>query len=206
MPRLRGLLLFAVSCSALVALVILRPHAAGNPLDWTGDDLALGASWIMAVGAVGWLALSCVVCVVARRSRIVRVAPVFVRRFTGVAIAGAIVVTPALPAVAANAPKAAVAHDEPVVRALTERTPAPSPAPPLQPARRTGPRSHVVRRGDNLWRIARDELVARGAGTPDDSAVARYWRLVVAANAGTLRSGNPGLIYPGEIVALPEPG
>jgi hypothetical protein len=30
--------------------------------------------------------------------------------------------------------------------------------------------------------------------------------MVVAANEGTLRSGNPSLIYPGEIVALPDPG
>jgi nucleoid-associated protein YgaU len=62
----------------------------------------------------------------------------------------------------------------------------------------------VVRAGDNLWRIARAEVVQRShASDPDGAAVARYWRLVIAANRSTLRSGDPSLIFPGEIVTLP---
>jgi nucleoid-associated protein YgaU len=63
----------------------------------------------------------------------------------------------------------------------------------------------VVVAGDNLWRIARAELIARGDHQPDDAAIAGYWRRVIDATRSTLRSGNPSLIYPGEIVALPEP-
>jgi hypothetical protein len=61
----------------------------------------------------------------------------------------------------------------------------------------------VVRPGDNLWVIARAELGRRTGTTPDDGEVARYWHAVVDANRTTLRSGNPSLIFPGEIVALP---
>jgi nucleoid-associated protein YgaU len=63
-----------------------------------------------------------------------------------------------------------------------------------------------VRTGDNLWRIARAELVRRGNVRPDDTTIARYWEAVIATNRTVLRSGNPNLIFPGELVALPEPG
>lgn len=53
----------------------------------------------------------------------------------------------------------------------------------------------TVRRGDNLWRIA-----AIGAGHED---IADYWRRLITANAGLLRSGDPDLIYPGEQIVLP---
>jgi nucleoid-associated protein YgaU len=77
---------------------------------------------------------------------------------------------------------------------------APSPSPPTLPV----PTSRiVVRRGDNLWVIARDELVRRTGAKPDVVQIARYWRAVIEANRATLRSGNPSLIFPGEIVALP---
>ena len=61
-----------------------------------------------------------------------------------------------------------------------------------------------MRSGDNLWRIARAEVSrATGVARPDDAAVARYWRRVIAANRTTLRSGDPSLIFPGEVVTLP---
>jgi len=65
-------------------------------------------------------------------------------------------------------------------------------------------RVYVVRPGDNLWQIARAEVIRRG-GTdrPGDAQVAPYWRRVVAANRTTLRSGDPSLIFPGEAIALP---
>jgi hypothetical protein len=86
------------------------------------------------------------------------------------------------------------------------------PAPALAPAPRaaTAPdrrpqTSYVVRTGDNLWTIARAALIARGTRDPDDTTIVPYWQSVIAANAGALRSGDPNLIYPGEIVALPVP-
>jgi nucleoid-associated protein YgaU len=98
--------------------------------------------------------------------------------------------------------------EQPVVRGPVSVAPQPSHAAtapaPTRPAARPSA-THVVVAGDNLWRIARAELIARGDPQPDDAAIAGYWRRVIDANRSTLRSGNPSLIYPGEIVALPEP-
>jgi len=64
--------------------------------------------------------------------------------------------------------------------------------------------AHVVRTGDNLWSIARAEIVrTTGDARPSDAVIAEYWQRVIALNRATLRSGNPSLIFPGEIVALP---
>ena len=167
----------------------------------------------LVLGACGWLAALTVLARVARRTGSRRLARTFgraapqpVRRVVELLVAGSAVLGIAAPAVAAPGPPVV---DEPVVR-----TPAPAPAPPparsprVEPAPtpRAAPASHeyVVRPGDNLWRIARTELVARGSADPADAVVARYWREVISANRSTLRSGDPSLIFPGEIVALPE--
>jgi outer membrane biosynthesis protein TonB len=91
----------------------------------------------------------------------------------------------------------------PPLRALhpSERPPSQSPPPSASPTVRT----HVVRPGDNLWTIARGELQRGGAADPGDAVTARYLRQVIASNRASLRSGNPSLIFPGEVVALPEP-
>jgi hypothetical protein len=61
-----------------------------------------------------------------------------------------------------------------------------------------------VRAGDNLWQVARSEVVrVSGVELPDDRTVARYWLQVTEANRTSLRSGKPSLIYPGELVLLP---
>jgi nucleoid-associated protein YgaU len=88
----------------------------------------------------------------------------------------------------------------------TAAMPSPS-STPAHPAPSTAPswtRVHVVVPGDNLWLIARAE-VSRASGTdqPTDAQIAPYWRRVIAANRTTLRSGNPSLIFPGEVVELP---
>jgi nucleoid-associated protein YgaU len=79
------------------------------------------------------------------------------------------------------------------------------PAPSSSPTSTPSPHNArvVVRPGDNLWLIARTELIRSTGAYPSDGAVARYWRAVIDANRTTLRSGDPSLIFPGEIVALP---
>lgn len=62
---------------------------------------------------------------------------------------------------------------------------------------------HVVTSGESLWTIARDVLRESRHENPTDAQLAPYWRKVVAANRATLRSGNPNLIFPGEVVVLP---
>ena len=77
------------------------------------------------------------------------------------------------------------------------------------PARRrtaTGPVTYTVASGDRLWSIARRRLAAATDGQPDQGAVARYWLRVVDANRHHIRSGDPDLIFPGEVIDLPPIG
>ena len=61
------------------------------------------------------------------------------------------------------------------------------------------PDTVVVEKGDHLWKIS-----ARHLDEPaGNGEIAPYWRRVVEVNAPRLRSGDPDLIYPGEIVQLP---
>lgn len=70
----------------------------------------------------------------------------------------------------------------------------------------TGARTVVtVRSGDNLWAISRRHLGGLLGRRPVNADVARYWRKVVAHNGPALISGNPDLIYPGELIELPPP-
>lgn len=128
------------------------------------------------------------------------------------------------PASATTVPSAPSGPDVPVVRrpvavgppqgppraqpparppAMAPATPPPAATP--RPARPPVSRArHVVAPGENLWVIARAELAARAGGTPaGEQAVARYWARVVATNRPHLRSSNPSLIFPGEVVELP---
>jgi hypothetical protein len=85
----------------------------------------------------------------------------------------------------------------------TTRAPSSSPLPTTSPAPGRE-RVHVVVPGDNLWRIARGEVArARGTYQPTDAQIAPYWQQLIAENRPTLRSGDPSLIFPGEVVELP---
>jgi hypothetical protein len=61
---------------------------------------------------------------------------------------------------------------------------------------------HVVVRDDNLWTIAAARLEHAGSA-PGDAAIARYWHRVIARNETRLRSGDPNVIFPGEVIWLP---
>jgi len=62
-------------------------------------------------------------------------------------------------------------------------------------------RQVTVEPGDHLWKISEKRLNA----TETDPDVAPYWRKVIDLNLPTLRSGDPDLIFPGELVTLPNP-
>jgi nucleoid-associated protein YgaU len=60
--------------------------------------------------------------------------------------------------------------------------------------------------GDNLWTISRDHLAAatnRRSSELSDHEIARYWLRVIAVNRASLRSGNPDVIFPGELIMFP---
>lgn len=59
--------------------------------------------------------------------------------------------------------------------------------------------SVVVVKGDHLWKISARRLGPEAT----NGEIAPYWRDVIEANTPQLRSGDPDLIYPGEVVELP---
>ena len=81
--------------------------------------------------------------------------------------------------------------------------------PPAPPSERQRSGSHQVVPGDNLWTISRNRLALvtnRSSGDISDHEIASYWLRVIAVNRSSLRSGNPDLIFPGEIIHLPPVG
>jgi hypothetical protein len=207
-PRIRLVVVTLLAFASLGVLVVARPPLTQSV--WSrGDDLALAVAWVVALAASAWLFVATGACVVAlglSRPRLARrispVLPVGLRRLVEVAVVGACVALPALPAQAVAPPRvSAVVDDQPVVRAPETPRPAPAPAAAIAPAE--VPQHAIVRAGDSLWLIARASLMQTTGRRPGDTEVARYWRAVIVANRPTLRSGDPSLIYPGEIVVLP---
>ena len=69
---------------------------------------------------------------------------------------------------------------------------------------RPGPDHWVVRPGDDFWSIAVARLRDAGAPHAPDEVVARYWQLLVQANAANLPvPGQPDLLFCGDRVDLP---
>ncbi|MDX1659872.1 MAG: LysM peptidoglycan-binding domain-containing protein [Nitriliruptorales bacterium] len=85
--------------------------------------------------------------------------------------------------------------------AVEPRATAPPDRERAAPSTAPAPRTHVVQPGEHLWAIAAHAV--RGA-PPEE--IGRYWRRLVRANGDRIRSGDPDLIYPGEVVHLPPTG
>lgn len=210
----------------LAAVLRLAADAPTAPVD-DGEVLAALAGRLAAAGLTVWLVGGDLVCRAARArphvrmlATIARGAPGFVRRAHGLACGATVALASMHPAIASaattpHAGAAEAAYEVPVVRAPDAGTSsradepvvrAPVPPPAAAPSSRehSPPRTHVVVPGDNLWRIAAAE-VARVDGTERaaDAAVLPYWRALVDANRATLRSGDPAVIVPGEVITLP---
>ncbi len=82
--------------------------------------------------------------------------------------------------------------------------PAPQPDPATDSSQRD-PAVVVVAPGDSFWSIAEHALMERGAASPDDQTVARYWRQVIDLNRSLLvHPHTPDLIYAGQVFTLPK--
>jgi resuscitation-promoting factor RpfA len=79
----------------------------------------------------------------------------------------------------------------PTTSPVAPPVPVPPPAPP-------GNARHTITPGDHLWSIAAAHL-----GVVNAADIAPYWRRLVEHNRSRLRSGDPNLVYPGEVVELP---
>ena len=68
------------------------------------------------------------------------------------------------------------------------------------------PTEHTVVAGEHLWGIAAAHLAAlsgRAVATLRAEEIAPYWTRLCMLNVEHLRSGNPNLVHPGEVVRLP---
>ena len=81
-----------------------------------------------------------------------------------------------------------------------ELTPAVSLA---QPASDTAaPSTHVVVRGDSLWRIAAATLLERSGLQPTSNDIAQFWPHIYEANRSVIGK-DPNLILPGQQFTIP---
>jgi len=74
-------------------------------------------------------------------------------------------------------------------------TPAQTPTP--------SPSSYTVVAGDNFWAIAKAQVEGSLGRDATNAEVANYWVQLIEANRSTIRSGDPDLIFPGEVFTLP---
>lgn len=63
--------------------------------------------------------------------------------------------------------------------------------------------SYRVAAGDSLWAIACRHLARTQGETPTDDEIDRHWRSIYARNR-TLIGNDPHLIFPGQVLILPE--
>ena len=177
------LLLVAFLSGVVGAALAMRPPAF-QPDD--GAAVTVAAAWCVAASLSFWLALASTVGCISART--LPLTPRSVRHLIEVALVGSCIVGSAVPASATSSP---VVRDVPVVRAPAPRLQHRHPRPKLE----APPRTHIVEPGENLWSIA-ESVAGRNNLLP-------YWRALVAQNDATLRSGDPNLIFPGEILTLP---
>jgi nucleoid-associated protein YgaU len=63
--------------------------------------------------------------------------------------------------------------------------------------------SVVVEPGDHLWKISASHLEEVLDRPAEPAEIDPYWRIVIETNRDLLKSGDPDLIYPGEVISLP---
>jgi nucleoid-associated protein YgaU len=220
----RGRVASAALAAAAVLLVAGRGPLAPPPADpsrwaaWVDERGTVAAAVaLVRLGALVvalWLAVVLGIAMLGRVTGAARVAaaadralPAPLRR----AVAGAVLVAAGggCGAAVADAPAGEalvlLPADEPgtaVMRVLDGDEPAP-PAPPAPPAQATAEPTWVVAPGDSFWSIAEDVVADTVGRPPSDGEVTRYWRTLVDRNRDRLVSGDPDLLHPGQVLALP---
>jgi nucleoid-associated protein YgaU len=181
---------------------------------WTWGALGLALTAASALpgmlGGAAHVALHVVLPAGARRSAALALG-------LGLGVAGPLLGTAALmaptPAAAADSwsPSTAGVPDWPASSVLMDRPasatvhgPAPD-WPTAAPTAAPAAGSHVVVRGECLWHIASDRLLAQHGRTPTDGEVAAAARAWWQANAAVI-GADPDLLLPGQVLSPPDPG
>ncbi|MEX2256168.1 MAG: hypothetical protein WEC34_12075, partial [Acidimicrobiia bacterium] len=91
-------------------------------------------------------------------------------------------------------------------RSRADTSPAPTPA-AAPPAPVAAAATRTIAAGEHLWSIAAEQVARASGRAPTELAptdVAPYWTRLCMLNVGRLRSGNPSLVYTGEVLELPQ--
>jgi nucleoid-associated protein YgaU len=184
---------------------IERNDAVTLALSITRLEALACATYLLAVtmvsGAARWLSLP-------RVTRIVeRLTPHLLRGFLGgIATLGVMAAPPptSIPAPTATAtPATTTPNDAPATATLHVITDAVEPVTP-PPAPDAQHDSWVVRPGDNLWLIAREQVVDETGEPVSDETIATYWHRLIEVNRDLLADPNePDLIFAGQVLELP---
>ncbi len=210
----------------------LAPHPPETILYSVAGWIALGVGSVSTIGAIAGLAARArpaFACL--GRLEVLALPPVraLLDRGLAVSIGATAVLAPAAafaqssdtPVLRVPPATARATPDEPVVRgervpqspttagattatATPTTTATPTPTGSGRPGSQApGSFEYVVVPGDHLWGIAERHLAAKVGTVPRKQDVADYWSRVIAGNRARLRSGNPNLIFPGEVIVLP---
>lgn len=204
-----------------------------DPLRWLGttETEAAVAALARLAGLVGvaWVLGSSLLYAVARmlgwkRSRLQWLSIGPIRRAVDTLVAGSLVVSTMAPAAAlvdpgripppttgtvefvdpAYVPTPAGSSDFPDSTPIVDPPPASTDPPPVPTQTATPhPTEVTVQSGDSLWILAARHLEAIRGHSPTDDEVGPYWIRMVEANRHRIRSGDPDLIFPGEVLKLP---
>jgi nucleoid-associated protein YgaU len=197
--KLRLLVWIAV----LAAAVVLLLHGAA----WPGaDDPATAVMAVIQVAAgllALWLLVATIVSLIAAVTWHRAIGPAIVRRVVAAAVGGGLLIAP-MAASAATAPPAGV--EAPVLRRVPgDSAPAPAPAPTATPVASTAAESTVTAvPGDHLWAIATRTVAERLGRAPTDAEIVPYWTRLIDANRDRLATGDPDLIFVGQVFRLPS--
>ena len=196
------------------------------------DDAIAAIVWTMALVGTIWLVGTTLIYVAVRAMRaptliraVASITLPAIRRVSEGALAAILVTTTIAPTpVRADAPPPVVVvvnedgsllppglvNPEPQtfdeVRPTTEMVVSPLPYLPTEAegvAADNQPAIVTVQAGDNLWTMSRHHLTAMFNRRPANQEIVPYWRQVIALNQSNLISGDPDLIYPGEVIAMP---
>ena len=216
----------AVMALVAAALAWLTPDfsAIGGALataqrtaDTAGPDaLVISAAGLLAWAVWAWGALGLLLTAAsalpgilggAARVAVHVVLPAGARRSAALALGlGLGVAGPLLGTAALITPTPAAAADAWTPATGVPDWPAPAPQGPAPdwPTAAASVGSHVVVRGDCLWHIASDRLLAQQGRTPTDGEVAAATQAWWRANASVI-GPDPDVLLPGQVLAPPDP-
>lgn len=196
-----------------------------DPLGWLAQsEIEVASAALLRLAGlmvVAWILTSTVLYMGAvacgmdrRRLQWLSIGPI--RRAVDSLLAGYLMVAGVVPAGAAIDPVVVPDTTPPAVSTLDPSyvpVPAGDTQPPARPPTEIDPPAAsapgeeitvVVTSGDHMWKLAERHLTDSLGRPPSLAQIDSYWRRVVEVNRSLIRSGDPDLIFPGEVLVLPE--